>query len=54
MSTAQAQVEELEKFLQRQAIVSIPSSEPVVVAPSPEFYRWAFASMRSGRRNASR
>ena len=22
-----------------------PTSEPVVVAPSPEFYRWAFASM---------
>jgi uncharacterized protein (DUF885 family) len=23
----------------------MPDSEPVVVAPSPEFYRWAFASM---------
>ncbi len=45
VSTAQAQVEELERFLQRQAIVSMPASEPVVVAPSPEFYRWAFASM---------
>jgi uncharacterized protein (DUF885 family) len=45
VATAQAQVEELEKFLQRQAIVSMPASEPVVVAPSPEFYRWAFASM---------
>ena len=45
VATAQAQVEELEKFLQRQSIVSMPASEPVVVAPSPEFYRWAFASM---------
>jgi hypothetical protein len=45
VATAQAQVEELEKFLQRQPIVSMPQSEPVVVAPSPEFYRWAFASM---------
>ena len=45
VATAQQQVEELEKFLQRQAIVSMPASEPVVVAPSPEFYRWAFASM---------
>jgi uncharacterized protein (DUF885 family) len=45
VATAQQQVEELEKFLQRQSIVSMPSSEPVVVAPSPEFYRWAFASM---------
>jgi hypothetical protein len=25
--------------------VSLPEGEPVVVAPSPEFYRWAFASM---------
>jgi len=45
VATAQAQLEELEKFLQRQSIVSMPASEPVVVAPSPEFYRWAFASM---------
>jgi uncharacterized protein (DUF885 family) len=45
VSTAQSQVEELAKFLQRQSIVSMPASEPVVVAPSPEFYRWAFASM---------
>jgi len=38
-------VKELAEFLQRQSIVSVPDSEPVVVAPSPEFYRWAFASM---------
>ena len=44
-AVAQAHVAELEEFLQRQAIVSVPESEPVVVAPSPEFYRWAFASM---------
>jgi uncharacterized protein (DUF885 family) len=42
---AQEQVKELAQFLQRQAIVSVPPSEPVVVAPSPQFYRWAFASM---------
>jgi uncharacterized protein (DUF885 family) len=42
---AQEQVRELEQFLQRQPVVSLPASEPVVVAPSPEFYRWAFASM---------
>jgi uncharacterized protein (DUF885 family) len=42
---AQEQVRELATFLERQAIVSIPNAEPVVVAPSPEFYRWAFASM---------
>ena len=33
------------EFLQRQSIVTLPDAEPVVVAPSPEFYRWAFASM---------
>ncbi len=45
VKTAQAQVKELEEFLQRQSIVSIPEGEPVVVAPSPDFYRWASASM---------
>jgi uncharacterized protein (DUF885 family) len=45
VAVAQEQVKELATFLQRQAIVSLPESEPVVVAPSPEFYRWAFASM---------
>jgi uncharacterized protein (DUF885 family) len=43
--TAQLQVKELQQFLERQAIVTLPASEPVVVAPSPDFYRWAFASM---------
>jgi uncharacterized protein (DUF885 family) len=42
---AQEQMKELVEFLQRQAIVSVPESEPVVVAPTPEFYRRAFASM---------
>jgi uncharacterized protein (DUF885 family) len=45
VATAQEQVRELEAFLQKQTIVTMPASEPVVVAPSPEFYRWAFASM---------
>jgi uncharacterized protein (DUF885 family) len=45
VATAQEQIVELEAFLQRHAIVSVPEAEPVVVAPSPEFYRWAFASM---------
>jgi len=42
---AQAQVKELEEFLQRQAIVTLPAAEPVVVAPTPDFFRWTFASM---------
>ena len=45
VSVAQAHVKELQEFLQRQSVVSVPDAEPVVVAPSPDFYRWAFASM---------
>src|SRR5688572_28380697 len=45
VAVAQAHVKELEEFLQRQSVVSLPAAEPVVVAPSPDFYRWAFASM---------
>jgi hypothetical protein len=45
VSVAQAHVKELEEFLQRQSVVTLPAAEPVVVAPSPDFYRWAFASM---------
>ena len=45
VAAAQGQVQELMEFLQRQSIVTLPQAEPVVVAPSPEFYRWAFASM---------
>jgi len=45
VTVAQAHVKELEEFLQRQSVVSLPASEPVVVAPSPDFYRWASASM---------
>jgi uncharacterized protein (DUF885 family) len=42
---AQAQIDELAAFLERQKIVSVPPCEPVVVAPTPEFYRWSSASM---------
>jgi len=45
ISVAESQVGELEEFLREQELVSLPDSEPVVVAPSPDFYRWAFASM---------
>ncbi len=39
------QLDELRTFLERQAIVSVPSGEPVMVAETPDFYRWSFASM---------
>ncbi len=45
VSVAEEQLKELAQFLQRQSVVSLPQSDPVVVAPSPEFYRWASASM---------
>src|SRR6187551_1159928 len=45
ISIAEAQVAELEEFLRTQDLVTLPDSEPVIVAPSPDFYRWAFASM---------
>jgi uncharacterized protein (DUF885 family) len=42
---AREQIDELAQFLERQRLVTIPPGEPVVVAPTPEFYRWSFASM---------
>jgi uncharacterized protein (DUF885 family) len=44
-AAAQTQLEEIGTFIDRHAIVSRPDGEPVVVAPTPEFYRWSFASM---------
>ena len=45
VATAQAQLEELKTFIQRQDLVSLPASAEVQVAPTPRFYRWTFASM---------
>ena len=39
------QLDELQTFLERQSIITVPAGEPVTVAPTPEFYRWSFASM---------
>jgi uncharacterized protein (DUF885 family) len=39
------QVDELRTYLERQSIITLPQGEPVTVAPTPEFYRWSFASM---------
>jgi hypothetical protein len=41
----QAQLQELATFLERQSIVSLPQAEVITVAPTPDFYRWSFASM---------
>jgi uncharacterized protein (DUF885 family) len=39
------QLDELRTYLERQSIVSLPAGEPITVAPTPDFYRWSFASM---------
>jgi uncharacterized protein (DUF885 family) len=39
------QLDELATFLERQAIITVPQGETITVAPTPEFYRWSFASM---------
>jgi uncharacterized protein (DUF885 family) len=45
VSTAQQQLAELEEFINRRGIITIPEGAPVAVAPTPRFYRWTFASM---------
>ena len=42
---AQQQITELAQFVERHKLVTIPEGEPVVVAPTPDFYRWSSASM---------
>jgi uncharacterized protein (DUF885 family) len=45
VETGRQHVDELNTFIQRHGLISIPPSEPVTVAPTPDFYRWSFASM---------
>ncbi|MGE4055818.1 MAG: DUF885 domain-containing protein, partial [Vicinamibacterales bacterium] len=45
VNAGREQLDELRTFLERQAIVSLPEGDPVTVAPTPDFYRWSFASM---------
>jgi uncharacterized protein (DUF885 family) len=44
-AAAREQVQQLATFVERHKIVTLPDAEPVVVAPTPEFYRWSSASM---------
>ena len=44
-AAAQQQLEELSTFIDRNGIVTRPEGESIIVAPTPEFYRWTFASM---------
>jgi uncharacterized protein (DUF885 family) len=45
LATAREQVAELQTFLQRNSIVTLPPDAAVEVAPTPEFFRWSFASL---------
>src|SRR6185436_12948130 len=45
VTTGREQLAELATFLERQSIISIPPGEEITVAPTPDFYRWSFASM---------
>jgi uncharacterized protein (DUF885 family) len=42
---AQQQLSELQDFIVRQRIITIPEGAPVAVLPTPRFYRWTSASM---------
>src|SRR5581483_5951071 len=45
VNVGREQLDELMTFLERQSIISIPQGEEITVAPTPDFYRWSFASM---------
>jgi uncharacterized protein (DUF885 family) len=45
ITVARRQLDELRTYLERQSIIALPQGESVTVAPTPEFYRWSFASM---------
>src|ERR1700704_5342752 len=45
VGVARRQLDELATFLERHNIISLPAGESITVAPTPDFYRWSFASM---------
>ncbi len=45
VTVGREQLAELVTFLERQSIVTLPKGEEITVAPTPDFYRWSFASM---------
>jgi uncharacterized protein (DUF885 family) len=45
VKVGRGQLDELATFLRRQGLITIPDGEAITVAPTPEFYRWSFASM---------
>ena len=45
VQAAAKQLADLLAFLEKQKLVSVPTGEPVIVAPTPDFFRWSSASM---------
>ena len=45
VNAAREQMARLATFIERRDLVSLPAGEPVMVAPTPDFFRWPFASM---------
>jgi uncharacterized protein DUF885 len=45
VEVGRGQLDELATFLERQALITLPAGEAITVAPTPDFYRWSFASM---------
>jgi uncharacterized protein (DUF885 family) len=45
VSVGREQLEALRTYLERQSIITLPQGEAITVAPTPDFYRWSFASM---------
>ena len=45
VTTAEEQVRELAAFVERKGLLSVPGAEAPVVAPTPPFFRWTFASL---------
>ena len=42
---AQQQLAELQAFVEKHQLLTLPAAEPVLVAPTPDFFRWSSASM---------
>ena len=45
VAAAAKQLADLLAFLEKQKLVTVPNGEPVIVAPTPDFFRWSSASM---------
>ena len=45
VQTVRDQLDDLVRFIERNALVTLPDDEPMRVAPTPDFYRWTFASV---------